>query len=211
MSVISIGTPSLCGDVSIYYANGIAQVFEAHEVQGLIFRCGEPHQRARNGIVNTFLASPSDVLVFIDADIGFTLSDWLLLMEGDEDLVCARYLRKRPGPPAAVNFGLGFARIHRRVFEALDKLEREDGSPLLLTMRADGESFTDYFPQGIDFEGRWRAEDHAFWALAAGAGCNVRVENRTQLVHTGTAHFVWRPELMGEMGPDGNSGSMTNL
>lgn len=196
MGDILIATPSLYGETSIYYTQGIAQVFQRNLVQGLIFRTGEPHQVARDGCVHAFKQSPAEWLVFVDDDIGFTAEDFQYLMEGDERVAYAPALRKRPGPPVAVNWGLAFAKIHRSVFELLDGLNREDGSPFLRTMRVDGNEFTDYFPQGIDFEGRWRAEDHAFWSLVAATGCSVKVENRTRLVHSGRMHWHYQPEQM---------------
>lgn len=196
MADVLIGTPSLYGETSIYYTQGIADVFSRHLAQGLLFRTGEPHQVARDGIVHSFKQTPAEWLVWIDDDIGFTAQDLEYLLEGDELVAFAPALRKRPGPPVAVHWGLGFAKVHRRVFELLDGLTREDGAPLLQTMRVDGNEFVDYFPQGIDFEGRWRAEDHAFWALVAATGCSVKSEKRCRLVHTGRAHYHYQPEEM---------------
>ena len=156
---------------------------------------------ARDYIVHHFLARTScEWLVWIDADIAFRRRDWQLLMEqqGDELAVCGEYLKKRQDlQPEVANFGLGFARVHRSVYEALDALNNEDGSPRLLRYRASVrlsgedvmEDFTEFHPIGVTYDGSRRNEDHGFWLMVRLAGLPIRKECRTQLGHSGL--FTW--------------------
>lgn len=143
-----------------------------------------------------------DWLVWIDADIDFTMEDWEYLMEerDNELAVCAEYMKKTQDlSPEVANFGLGFARIHRSVYELLDQLVREDGEPRLLRYRAGVsnpgearsiEEFVEYHPIGVHPDGSRRNEDHGFWLMVRLADIQIRKETRTRLGHTGS--FTWR-------------------
>jgi hypothetical protein len=156
---------------------------------------------ARDHVVHQFLTrSNLEWFVWIDSDIAFSLQDWAYLME-DQDAelaVCTEYLKKTQDLSLQVaNFGLGFARIHRSVFETLDQLTREDGEPRLLRYRArmppplqqNMEEFVEYHPVGIHPDGSRRHEDHGFWLMVRLAGIKIRVETRSRLGHTGP--FTW--------------------
>lgn len=156
---------------------------------------------ARDYVAHYFLTRTTcDWLVWIDADITFSRQDWGYLMEqqGDELAVCAEYMKKTQNlAPEVARFGLGFARVHRSVFERLDVLDRENGEPRLLRYRSrvhgpdlDAvEEFTEYHPVGVMGDGSRRNEDHGFWLLVKLAGVALRVETRTKLGHTGA--FTW--------------------
>jgi hypothetical protein len=138
-------------------------------------------------------------MVWIDADITFSRDDWAYLMEqqGDELCVCAEYLKKTQDlSPQIANFGLGFARVHRSVYQALDELRHENGSPRLLRYRSyvvdnptKSEDFVEYHPIGVMPDGSRRNEDHCFWMLVRLAGIAIRKETRTKLGHTGA--YTW--------------------
>lgn len=156
---------------------------------------------ARDHIVHQYLTRTQlPWFVWIDDDITFSMQDWAYLMEEQDDelAVCAEYLTKTQDLRLQVaNFGLGFARIHRSVFEQLDLLAREDGEPRLLRYRARLaaphenviEEFTEYHPIGIHPDGSRRNEDHGFWLMVQLAGIKIRIEKRTKLGHTGP--FTW--------------------
>lgn len=156
---------------------------------------------ARDYVVHYFLTrTPCEWLVWIDSDISFTRQDWALLMQqnGDELAVCAEYLKKTQDLSMQVaNFGLGFARVHRSVYEQLDTLTREDGEPRLMRYRSGVEiqgrrtieEFVEYHPIGIHPDGSRRNEDHGFWLMVRLAGIPIRKETRTKLGHTGA--FTW--------------------
>jgi hypothetical protein len=156
---------------------------------------------ARDYVAHYFLTrTQCDWLVWIDSDITFSRQDWAYLMEqnGDELAVCAEYLKKTQDLSLEVaNFGLGFARVHRSVYERLDEMTREEGAPRLLRYRAgvllngarSMEEMTEYHPIGVHPDGSRRNEDHGFWLMVRLAGIPIRVETRTRLGHTG--NFTW--------------------
>jgi choline kinase len=107
-------------------------------------------QRARNTSVATFLKTDFERLLFIDADIEFSVNDIESLWNLDVDVAVAAYSMKRPDKPLSawedgklveiegrtepfeVDYaGTGFMMIKRKVFEDLQKahpeLDHEEG------------------------------------------------------------------------------------
>jgi hypothetical protein len=200
-ATVFVGRPIYHGTVP-GHERGMHEVIEDREIGAQYDHCGESSvSTARDYVAHYFLTRTTcEWLVWIDADICFTRHDWRLLMEqqGDELAVCAEYLKKNQDLSIEVaNFGLGFARVHRSVYEALDRLDREDGEPRLLRYRSgivrEGErtieEFTEYHPIGVLPDGSRRNEDHGFWLLVNLAGIKIRKETRTKLGHTGP--FTW--------------------
>lgn len=150
---------------------------------------------ARNYVIHRFLKSDCDWLMMIDSDIIFSEKDWNLLWEEgvkcpsnpdeySEDVVIGSYARKIPGATPTA-FGLGFARVHRRVFEAIDKVTKQDGSPFVERYYLDGELYGHYFPVGVSGDSRWVGEDKGFFILCQMADIVYRLENRIHLQHVG--------------------------
>jgi hypothetical protein len=157
---------------------------------------------ARDYVAHFFLTRTTcDWLVWIDDDIAFSRQDWAYLMEqqGNEAAVCAEYMKKTQDlAPEVANFGLGFARVHRSVYEQLDDLvHTESGAPRLMRYRAgvllNGErtmeEFVEYHPIGVAPDHSRRNEDHGFWLMVRLAGIPIRKETRTKLGHTGS--YTW--------------------
>jgi hypothetical protein len=181
---------------------GMFEIIEDREIGAQYDHCNESSvSTARDYVVHYFLTRTTcEWLVWIDSDISFTRQDWRFLMEqhNNERTVCAEYLKKNQDMRLEVaNFGLGFARVHRSVYEDLDRLSREDGEPRLLRYRAGVrsgdqqtiEEFVEYHPIGVLPDGSRRNEDHGFWLLVRLAGIPIRKETRTRLGHTGP--FTW--------------------
>jgi hypothetical protein len=171
-------------------------------------RCGNPPLMmlggsnvgaVRNMIAHRFLQSPFEWLVMIDDDIGFTVQDWDYLLEDSngERAVCADYLKKIDGRREVARLGLGFARVHRSVFDDILKLTREDGSPWVPQGIYSRELVYDFFPQGVTAAGEYRQEDHGFWTWVNMAGIQVRHEYRTRLRHFGGGTWEFDPALDG--------------
>lgn len=163
----------------------------------LIFAGNSSIALARNEIANIFVESTdADWLMWIDADTRFTPDDWNLLWEdGDSvDIVCAEYARKVLGLPP-VQFGLGFTRIHRRVFEAIKKLTHEDGAERVNRFYHKGQVYVDYHPNGAMQSGKWIGEDQGFFMWAGLAEAKLRVETRTKLKHVGTLPYDYPEQI----------------
>lgn len=153
---------------------------------------------ARNEIAHIFVEKMPqyDWLVWIDSDTGFSVDDWNLLFEGPEDIVCAEYSRKLLGMPA-VQFGLGFTRVHRSVFEKIKDLMHEDGRERVNRFYHRGQMMVDYFPTGAIESGRWIGEDQGFFMWAALTDSSIRMETRTQLKHIGRFEYGYPDQIPG--------------
>lgn len=104
-------------------------------------------------------------------------------------LVSCEYARKVDNAPPA-RMGLGFARIHRSVFEALDSLTLESGEARIDSFMFQGQHVADYFLCGC-VEHRYMTEDTGFFSLCRMAGIHPRIEQRTKLVHVGKRIFPY--------------------
>lgn len=141
---------------------------------------------ARNVITQRFKQSDCDWFMMIDSDIVFSEDDWNYLWEGSEDVVTASYARKIPGKSPA-NYGLGFTRVHRRVFDKIDNLMNESGTmEIAARFYMDGAMHVNYFPGGVTGDSRWLGEDRAFFTLCQIAEIEHRLETRCQLQHVGS-------------------------
>lgn len=181
---------------------GMLELLEDRAIGAQYDHVGESSiSSARDYVVHYFLTrTPCEWMVWIDSDITFSRHDWRCLMEdqGGELAVCAEYLKKTQDLSLQVaNFGLGFARVHRSVYEQLDGMMNEDGSLRLQRYRAgvningqnSVEEFVEYHPVGVLPDGSRRNEDHGFWLLVRLAEIEIRKERRTHLGHTGA--FTW--------------------
>jgi len=182
---------------------GMLEIIETPGIGGMYDHVGNSSiSTARDIVVHHFLTRTRfEWFVWIDSDIAFSRRDWAYLMEDQagELAVCTEYLRKTQDLSLQVaNFGLGFARIHRSVFERLEELNRDDGEPRLLKYRGQiispqgerlFEEMVEYHPIGIHPDGSRRNEDHGFWLMVRLAGIPIRIETRTKLGHSGD--FTW--------------------
>jgi len=180
---VFVGMPCYDRRVDIACVAGLMQCLEWYKIP--FFCVGNSNiSLARNEIAHVFLerATECEWFVMIDSDTIFTRDDWNILWEGTEDVVCCEYARKVFGEPP-VKYGLGFSRVHRRVFEKIAELKKDDGSEYALRYYARGSIFVDYFPNGPNAGSQWLSEDHGFFTLAAMAQIQHRLENRTKLRH----------------------------
>lgn len=106
-------------------------------------------------------------------------------------LVSCEYARKVDNAPPS-RLGMGFCRIHRSVFTALDALTLESGEARIDAFQYQGEHVSDYFLCGC-VEHRYMTEDTGFFSLCRLAGIRPRVEQRTNLTHTGKRIFPYYP------------------
>ena len=185
------------GNVCAGFAGGVGAC--AGLLGGVAFISGNSHVAlARNCQAAAFLASPFEWMLSIDADIQFVRRDMEILLDGDEQIVAARYAKKELNETRPAAFGLGFARIHRGVFDALKELKYEgdaddpnNGAPLIGSFFWQGQVMDDYFPSGPDMGSHWVGEDHGFFSLCHRAGVTARDETRCKLIHWGRHGYAY--------------------
>lgn len=198
---ILVSVPAYDGRVETHLVGGLTSSMGLFA--GLVFVAGHSAVNfARNKIVHGFLQTQYEHLVMIDSDTGFTRQDLEYLLEGDEEAVCAEYSRKvdmddpnNMVKPGNIHFGLGFARVHRAVFERILELKSPTGTDMAGRFFYNGELAADFFPTGAAAEGSWFGEDHGFWHLARMVETKVRIETRTRLIHYGRKAWLYDPAL----------------
>lgn len=150
---------------------------------------------ARNALVNDFLKSACDDLVFLDADVGFQSADLIRILSVDRDIVGGVYPKKsdreeypvwlKDGPRwadedgllEAVGFCTGFMRIKRHV---LEKMAAESAEYIA----ASGEAIREVFKREI-IDGVRNSGDIAFCRRWVAMGGEVYVDPSCYLEHRG--------------------------
>lgn len=205
---IIIMTPCIDTAPDATYTDGVLEAIVHGRVGNKFLLCGQSNiGHARNMLGNIFRRSNFEMVVMIDADIGFTLQDLDYLLEGNEPVAIGEYAAKaypsdpaRPhltwpvGPPRPVKFGMGFCRIHRSVFEALDELRTDEGAERLQRYRENGEDNVEYFIDGACGDGRYVSEDRGFWSLVQITGVPIRIERRARVRHVGRHEYHYVPD-----------------
>ena len=155
----------------------------------------------RNSIAHALKTRPEykdcDTLVWVDSDIGFTVQDFLYVMEPNADgthpdLVIAPYSEKNESG-RSIEWGMGFVRTSRELFEKLDAWMVEE-QEALNRYYLNGELATHYFFNGAMPNMRWHGEDSGFfyWCSLHG-GIKMRRETRTRLTHWGRKGYTYPP------------------
>lgn len=192
--------PSADGRYDGLTMRGVVQVTADRLLNQVYQVCGNSNiQSAREDCAHFWLTKTSyDWAVWIDSDIGFSAEDWELLWSGDDEAVCGTYPRKSQTRIAMVEWGMGFARVSRKLMQHIAEMRyEENGEYLAARYGAYGEERIEYFPQGARvLEHQSLAEDLGFWTLAKMTGLPVRLETRLRLLHRGAA--CWRTPGPGE-------------
>jgi hypothetical protein len=200
---ILLAMPTLDGRI---WAQTMMAVIEVMSVSGGLivpyWHIGDSNiSHCRSAIAHYFLRrTDADTLFFLDTDIVFTGRDFAYMLEGDEPIVIAPYARKIMGAPPT-GYGMGFCRIHKSVFDALEKLTDEDGAEALGRFMLDGQVATHYFYTGASADARWFGEDTGFWHMCALAELKVRYERRTRLGHVGSYVYGCPEQVPGHVVP----------
>jgi hypothetical protein len=198
---ICLAIPCKTGLVDVMCMRGVCNLIGSGRLgnQPLFKYGGSNIGAVRNSIAHVFeTQTQCEWLMMLDDDVGFSIEDWDLLFEDQagELAVCAEYLQKIDGASTPAVFGLGFARVHRHVFERLRELTTDDGTPWVRQGIYAGTLMWDYFPQGVNAAGEYRQEDHGFWSLVHTAGVSVRMERRSHLKHSGRSTWTYDAAML---------------
>lgn len=100
---IAIATPMYGGNCTAQYVHSLTDLIHALTKYGIRYELHTMWNealitRARNRIVNNYLASDADMLLFIDSDIGFNWESVFEMMQimvnSDKKIICATYPKK---------------------------------------------------------------------------------------------------------------------
>lgn len=95
---VLIGTPTYDGKFDVYYVdsllNTIALKDQNIEIYPLFICYDSLIQRARNDIFKIAYESDVDILVFIDADVGWNPQDFFKLVRSNKDIIGGSYRKK---------------------------------------------------------------------------------------------------------------------
>lgn len=196
---ILIGLPTYDYKVDSALMLGSLACTKYFSTMPLIYGGGSYVQTARNQIAHTFVEERKecDWLMWIDSDIRFTTRDWELLWEGEDLVVTAEYAKKIFGMPPA-QFGLGFTRVHRSVYEKIRDWKNEEGQEIIRRYHHEGRRVVDYHTQHVSSDERFNGEDHAFFKWCAALGVPTRVETRTRLGHVGQYCYGYPDQIPAE-------------
>ncbi len=201
---ITIGTPVLGMVDPRFVASLVKATAEAtrldHRLTWTVVMQDAMLARARNTIVQQFLASDSSRLVFIDADTVFTYEDIRTLVETDRDITAAEVSRKSgsgatnvialpggivDGAWSEVAFvGTGFMSISRKCLESMAKQYSEYN----YRNSADGPECCALFNTGVA-SGQFVGEDVAFCLNWRKMGGRVWVHSGLDIGHIGTFDY----------------------
>lgn len=207
---VFIAIPAYDGKLNIKTAYGLAQLMPIAQQCGVSFRLGHLSNcsiitMARNILVNEFLNSDSEELLFIDSDVVVSPDDIMRLVaqSGDKDITAGLYPRRSADKNFFLDLihdengdmifdgtmlkvsrvGTGFMLIKRYVIE---KLIAEH--PEWAYDAKDGASQSAVFDFQI-VDGKYVGEDYLFCDRASKAGFECWVDVEISLPHVGQEEF----------------------
>jgi hypothetical protein len=176
---------------------------------------GSVVSEARNLVLNSFMSTKADILLWIDSDIEWSVADFVSITQAAHvvDVVCATYpakttslpfIVKQPDPDSVeVNglglvkidgTGLGFCAVTRKVLEKLvERAGRVD-----IGLEKDVPDVFRIDRTVTDGRRTARGEDMAFFADVRELGCDVWLDPTIQLGHAG--NFVFRGDPVVALG-----------
>lgn len=207
---ICIATPCYNGVVTSQYAGSLADLTSSwstgqREVQfGIHFIANESQiHRARNKCAAYARARDFTHLLFIDADLGFKVSDVMKLLDAEKRIIGGTYpVKKLPvklnynavhgevpdaeGILRARHVPTGFLLIDVTVFDRLESF----ADVCMKTDLTTGETYRyqEFFVPGI-FDGEDLSEDWNFCRIAQAAGEVTYLHTRVVLPHVGTFEY----------------------
>lgn len=212
-----IAMPCYGGNVSDKTVNGLFKLgkeFVRKGVShGLLTSANESLiSKGRSKMANFFLNNTEhEYLLFLDADVGFEPEDVMKLLSHGKEIVCGAYpmksipltwnytisqpFRKEGNLVAIDKIGIGFALIHRSVFESIKQKFGEElkyiPSGLTIgpqTTEAEMRNSYHYFSE-YKKNGSFLAEDLSFFTRAMECGYQPWMDVSIKLCHVGSHVF----------------------
>lgn len=177
-----VATPAYDG-VDVEYVRGVLELANRKVIPEWLFLPGQADIRlVRNLLAHHFLKTGLEHLVFIDADIGFTHSDWRQLSI-ETPCACLDFARKEENFSRVVA-GLAFCRIDREVLECLKTCVKT------FFYEHYSDPIYDFFESGSGIvngenDPLWSSEARCFWARVSQAGFKTAFVRQSNLVHYG--------------------------
>ena len=108
---VVVGTPSLTGQVQVEYVESLVETVRLaskHDVgvYPILLSYESILPQARNEIVKVAYGAEADMVVFIDADISWSPTAFLKVVQAEQDVVAITYPRKSDEPRFECNFDL---------------------------------------------------------------------------------------------------------
>jgi len=108
---VVIGTPSLTGQVQSEYVESLVETIRLvskHDIElyPILLSYESILPQARNEIVKIAYGAEADMLVFVDADMSWSPSAFLKVVQAEQDVIAITYPRKSDEPRFEVNFDL---------------------------------------------------------------------------------------------------------
>lgn len=211
---VAIAIPSYGDSVSVQTLNGVSMTFGQfmkHGIQAALLTSNDSIlHKNRNILVDMFLETDADYLIFIDSDMGFAPESILRLIASakmmEADIIGAAGLQKTENKrfccellyPLQMHnatnlikvsgIGTAFLLISRKVLEHLAypavKFKTSPGSDKL---------YAQIFENEIDEEGNFWSEDYAFCRKARKAGFDLWLDPSIELSHVGKKEWKGAP------------------
>lgn len=211
---VAIAIPAYGDQVSVATLNGVALTFGLffkHGIQAALLTSNDSIlHKNRNILVDMFLDSGADYLIFIDSDMGFAPESVLRLIASakvmNADIIGAAGLQKTESRRfccellyplqmhngtnliQAAGIGTAFLLISRKVLEHLAyPAVKFKISP------ASEKFYAQIFENEIDEEGNFWSEDYSFCRKARKAGFSVWLDPSIELSHIGKKEWKGAP------------------
>ncbi len=190
---VFIATPSYAKDLSVDYVRSVVECAILLTANGIPMEhqvlCGSPFiGRARNDLVDKFLASGFDTLLFLDSDVGFDVKALTRVLNHKQEIV-GGFVPKRDVSREEVYHQRGFTGsmtgvMQDGLFQSLEmptafmRIKRSAFEKIARPyFRA--ESSEDAYGEDIYFSRKWIAAGEHFW-----------VDSDINFTHTGD--FIWK-------------------
>lgn len=183
-----IATPSYAKDLSVDYVRSVVECAMLLTAHGVPMEhhvlCGSPFLgKARNDLVERFLKSECDNLLFLDSDVGFDVRNLIRVLNHKQEIVGGLVPKRDSKTESAFHQNALTGRLENGLFQSLElptafmRIKRSAFEKIAKPyFRA--ESSEDAFGEDIYFNRKWVAAGEHFW-----------IDSDIDFSHTG--EYIW--------------------